>query len=65
MRWLASCILQDLASIILQAITIMLANLIAATAFTMKVLSITNSDDVPLVAVDGKPTLVYWNSAGW
>ena len=43
----------------------MLANLIAATAFTMKVLSITNPEDVPLAAVDGKPTLVYWNSAGW
>lgn len=31
----------------------------------MKVLSISKSEDVPLAAIDGKPTLVYWNSAGW
>jgi hypothetical protein len=32
---------------------------------TMTVLSISKSGDVPLAAVEGKPTLVYWNSAGW
>ncbi|KAK1736984.1 glutathione S-transferase family protein [Skeletonema marinoi] len=31
----------------------------------MTVLSITKSEDVPLAPIDGKPTLVYWNSAGW
>ena len=31
----------------------------------MTVLSITKSEDVPLAPVDGKHTLVYWNSAGW
>ena len=31
----------------------------------MAVLSITKSEDIPLAPVDGKPTLVYWNSAGW
>lgn len=31
----------------------------------MTVLSVTKAEEIPLAPVDGKPTLVYWNSAGW
>jgi len=31
----------------------------------MTVLSVTKAEDIPLAPIDGKPTLVYWNSAGW